>query len=109
MAMDHDARLLEVVEELGGDRVRGPFRELLQRALQELIDTELTAHVGAQPHERTETRTNRRNGTRSRVLSTPAGVQHTSSSESPTARSRTSRLPSAATAVATTTARDTTR
>ncbi len=73
MAESHDARLLELVEELGGDRVRGLFRELLQRALQELIDTELTAQVGAEPHERTERRRNRRNGVRARVLSTPAG------------------------------------
>ena len=73
MAVDHDARLVELVEELGGDRVRGLFRELLQRALQDLIDTELTAQIGAEPHERTETRTNRRNGTRARLLSTPAG------------------------------------
>ena len=73
MAEGHDARLLELVEVLGGDRVRGLFRELLQRALQELIDSESTAQIGAGPHERTETRTNRRNGARSRVLSTPAG------------------------------------
>jgi transposase-like protein len=73
MAEVHDARVLELVEELGGDRVRDLFRELLQRALQELIDTELSARIGAEPHQRTETRTNHRNGTRSRVLSTPAG------------------------------------
>ena len=73
MAEGQDARLLELVEVLGGDRVRGLFRELLQRALQELIDSESTAQIGAGPHERTETRTNRRNGARSRVLSTPAG------------------------------------
>jgi putative transposase len=73
MAVDHDARLVELVEELGGDRVRGLFRELLRRALQDLIDTELTARIGAEPHERTETRTNRRNGMRARLLSTPAG------------------------------------
>jgi transposase-like protein len=73
MAESHDARLLELVEEFGGDRVRGLFRELLQRALQELIDAELSEAIGAEPHQRTETRTNRRNGVRSRVLSTPAG------------------------------------
>jgi putative transposase len=73
MAEIHDARLLELVEELGGDRVRDLFRELLQKALQELIDTELTTRIGAEPHQRTDTRTNHRNGTRPRVLSTPAG------------------------------------
>jgi putative transposase len=73
MAVVHDARVLELVEELGGDRVRDLFRELLQGALQELIDAELTEAIGAEPHERTDTRTNRRNGGRPRVLSTPAG------------------------------------
>ena len=73
MAREHDARLGELITELGGDRVRDLFRELLQRSLQELIDAELTEAIGAAPHERTEKRTNRRNGSRSRMLSTPAG------------------------------------
>lgn len=73
MAVVHDARVLELVEELGGDRVRDLFRELLQGALQELIDAELTEAIGAAPHERTDTRTNHRNGGRPRLLSTPAG------------------------------------
>ncbi len=40
---------------------------------QALIEAELTAFIGAQPHERTETRTNQRNGSRLRTLSTTAG------------------------------------
>ena len=73
MAERHDARLAELVGELGGDDVRFLFRDLVQKALQELIDAELSEAIGAKPHERTETRTNQRNGARSRVLSTPAG------------------------------------
>jgi len=73
MAHEHDARLGELITELGGDRVRDLFRDLLQRALQELIEAELTEAIGAAPHERTESRTNRRNGGRRRILSTPAG------------------------------------
>ena len=73
MAKSHDARLAELVGELGGDEVRFLFRDLVQKALQELIDTELSEAIGAKPHERTDTRTNQRNGGRSRVLSTPAG------------------------------------
>ena len=73
MAERHDARLAELVTELGGDDVRFLFRDLVQQALQELIDAELAEAIGAKPHERTETRTNQRNGDRSRVLSTPAG------------------------------------
>jgi hypothetical protein len=41
--------------------------------MQELIDAELTAAIGAAPHERSEARSNQRNGSRSRLLSTPAG------------------------------------
>ncbi len=73
MAERHDARLAELVAELGGDDVRFLFRDLVQKALQELIDAELSEAIGAKPHERTDTRTNQRNGGRSRVLSTPAG------------------------------------
>src|ERR671932_979911 len=40
---------------------------------QSLIDTELTATIGAQPWERSDTRTNQRNGSRPRMLSTNAG------------------------------------
>ena len=43
MAESHDARLVELVEELGGDDVRFLFRDLVQKAFQELIDAELTA------------------------------------------------------------------
>ena len=49
------------------------FRRLLQHGMQELIDAELTAAIGAGPHERVESRSNQRNGSRSRLLSTPAG------------------------------------
>ena len=41
--------------------------------LQALIEAEAAQHIGAQPYERTETRTTHRNGTRSRLLSTKAG------------------------------------
>ena len=51
---------------------RSLFRRLLQEALQELIDAELTAQIGADRHQRTEGRSNYRNG-RARMLSTPAG------------------------------------
>lgn len=73
MARSNDARLAELVGELGGDEVRFLFRDLVEKALQELIDAELSEAIGAEPHERTESRTNRRNGARPRVLSTPAG------------------------------------
>ena len=73
MAESHDGRLAALVTELGGDEVRFLFRDLVQNAMQQFIDAELTEAIGAGPHERTDTRTNQRNGARSRVLSTPAG------------------------------------
>jgi putative transposase len=73
MARDDDARLAEVVGALGDEGTRDLFRRLLEGALQDLVDAELTAAIGAGPHERTETRTNQRNGSRARLLSTPAG------------------------------------
>src|SRR4051812_18071253 len=41
--------------------------------LQALIDAEATEVIGAARHERTESRTNQRNGTRPKLLSTKAG------------------------------------
>ena len=55
------------------DTTRSVFRDLLAGALQELIEDELTARIGAGLHERTDSRTNQRNGHRPRVLLTPAG------------------------------------
>jgi transposase-like protein len=49
------------------------IRSSLEWVLQQLIEAEATAVIGAGPHERTETRTAQRNGRRPRLLSTPAG------------------------------------
>ena len=73
MAHDDDARVADLLARLGEDDTRDLFRRLLERALQELIDAELTSAIGAGRHERTEERTNHRNGGRTRMLSTPAG------------------------------------
>ncbi|WP_237693829.1 transposase, partial [Streptomyces sp. SID2888] len=48
-------------------------RTLAQRILQELIEAEATAHIGAAPGEHSETRTTMRNGHRGKVLTTQAG------------------------------------
>jgi len=48
-------------------------RRSVELVLQALIDAELTEVIGAEPHQRTATRTNQRNGTRDRMLSTKAG------------------------------------
>src|SRR3954451_14757415 len=49
------------------------IRASLEWILQELIEAESTAFIGAAPHERTEGRTAQRNGHRRRLLSTAAG------------------------------------
>ena len=74
-AMTHhdDARLVDLLAQLGNGDSKDLFRRLLERGMQDLIDAELTATIGAELHERTDTRTNQRNGARERTLSTPAG------------------------------------
>ncbi|MFJ2478221.1 transposase [Streptomyces sp. NPDC087659] len=51
------------------------IRVLAQRILQELIEAEATAHIGAEPGEHTETRMTWRNGHRDKTLTTQA-VHH---------------------------------
>ena len=73
MTHDDDARVADLVARLGEGDTRELFRRLLQQGMQTLIDAELTAAIGAEPHERTDSRSNQRNGARTRMLSTPAG------------------------------------
>ena len=51
-------------------------RELARWALQELIEAEAAAAIGAGRYERTDGRVTERNGHRPRVLSTKAGDLH---------------------------------
>lgn len=50
------------------------LRALLERALQDLIDLEASAAIGAGKYERSADRSNRRNGTREREYDTTAGT-----------------------------------
>lgn len=72
MALDQSA-LLELLDVMrsadGGDLMR----RLLATILQLLVDAEASAFVGAQPHERSETRTNQRNGSRDKLVATATG------------------------------------
>jgi transposase-like protein len=72
MALDQSA-LLEVLEALKAAEVDDRIRAAATTIYQALIEAELTAVIGAGPHERTETRTAQRNGSRPRVLTTTAG------------------------------------
>jgi len=49
------------------------MRALLQAAMQDLIDQEAAAVIGADRYQRTEERVARRNGSRAKLLATPAG------------------------------------
>jgi putative transposase len=59
----------KVVQENHGDLLR----EAVKRVLQEMMSEEVTALIGAAPHERTEERKGYRNGSRSRILKTRVG------------------------------------
>ena len=72
MALDQSA-LLEVLEALKAAEVDDRIRQAAETIYQALIEAELTAVIGAQPHQRTEARTGMRNGHRARTLTTTAG------------------------------------
>lgn len=72
MAMDQSA-LLDVLDALKASDSDDVVRTALQVMLQALIEAEATSTIGAQPHERTDSRTTQRNGHRSRGLTTAAG------------------------------------
>ncbi|WP_432021570.1 IS256 family transposase, partial [Streptomyces sp. 1222.5] len=67
----HDLlRLMESLRTADGIEL---IRVVAQRILQELIEAEATAHIGAELGEHTETRTTMRNGHRAKVVTTQAG------------------------------------
>lgn len=67
--------LSELLVALNEGEITGRVRTSLQWILEELIEAEAeaTARIGAGPHERSDLRTNQRNGPRARVMSTGAG------------------------------------
>lgn len=50
------------------------LRTLVERTLQQVLDAEMTAHVGAEPYERSAARTGHRNGYKPRTLHTRVGT-----------------------------------
>jgi putative transposase len=72
VALDQSA-LLEVLDALTVAEVDDRIRQAAQTIYQALIEAELTAVIGAAPHERTPERLAQRNGHRSRLLATTAG------------------------------------
>ena len=62
--------LLDLLDALNASDDVDVIRSAVQVMLQELIEAEATALIGAERHERTESRTVQRNGYRPRTLST---------------------------------------
>jgi len=69
----HDSDPSELLDALRERPDLDLVREMVGFLYQALIDVEATEVIGAEPHERSATRTTRRNGSRSRRLSTKAG------------------------------------
>jgi putative transposase len=72
MALDQSA-LLQLLAALKAADVSDRVRQATQTLYQALIDAELTAVIGATPHERTPARVTQRNGYRDRLVTTAAG------------------------------------
>jgi transposase-like protein len=73
MTNDHRKPDVELAQEVLLD-APGFLREIVERVLQELLETEMTEHIGAAPYERTENRNGHRNGHKPRVLRTRVGT-----------------------------------
>ena len=72
----HESALSDLAARLAGTdglSLSTSLRDIVTAALQELIEAELTATIGAAPGERTPERVAQRNGHRPKLLSTPGG------------------------------------
>lgn len=68
-----ESDLSELLAALKAGKFTDTIRTSLEWILQQLIEAEANAVIGARPNERTDTRTAQRNGHRPRLLATPAG------------------------------------
>ena len=68
-----DSDLSELLAALKAGEMTDRIRTSLEWILQQLIEAEATAVIGAERHERTESRTTQRNGHRPKLISTAAG------------------------------------
>src|SRR5680860_1396468 len=73
MANDHRRADAELVQ---GALLDDPgfLKEIVERVVQELLEAEMTEHIGAAPYERNATRTGQRNGHKPRTLRTRVGT-----------------------------------
>ena len=73
MTNEHRKPDVELAQEVLLD-APGFLREIVERVLQELLETEMTEHIGAAPYERTENRNGHRHGHKPRALRTRVGT-----------------------------------
>ena len=73
MAKDHRRSAEELLQ---GVLLDEPdfLRLIVERLLQEMLEAEMTEHIGAAPYERTQKRTGQRNGYKPRALRTRVGT-----------------------------------
>ncbi|CAN5855442.1 IS256 family transposase [soil metagenome] len=73
---DHHRRLDEQIAQEQQALTDDPsfLKEIVQNALQQILEAEMTQHVGAAPYERTDGRTGQRNGYKPRTLRTRVGT-----------------------------------
>src|ERR687885_136109 len=73
MAEDHRRVAEEVAQ---GILLNEPtfLKEIVERVLQEMLEAQMSEHIGAAPYERSATRTGQRNGYKPRALRTRVGT-----------------------------------
>jgi putative transposase len=75
MTKDHRRVDAELVQEVLLDD-SGFLREICERVMQQILEAEMTEHIGAPPYERLEGRTGHRNGHKPRMLRTRVGTMN---------------------------------
>ena len=73
MAKDHRRVDVQMAQEVLLDDPAF-LREIVQRVVQQVLEAEMTEHIGAAPYERGEGRTGHRNGHKPRALRTRVGT-----------------------------------
>jgi putative transposase len=74
MATDHRRADAELVQGAFLLDEQSFLKEIVERVVQELLEAEMTEHIGAAPYERNATRTGQRNGHKPRTLRTRVGT-----------------------------------
>src|SRR5215211_4427035 len=73
MAIDHPKVSEQLAQEILLEDANF-LREIVERVLQEMLEAEMTEHIGAAPYERSATRIGHRNGYKPRTLRTRVGT-----------------------------------